>query len=102
MVSWYDVLLTVHDTAVVRLNRAVALGERDGPEAGLAAVEALTGLADYPWWQASRAELLWRLGRGPDAAQAWRSALALETNLATRRHLKKRLALVEPDAAAGR
>jgi RNA polymerase sigma-70 factor (ECF subfamily) len=102
LVSWYDVLLTVHDTPVVRLNRAVALGERDGPEAGLAAVEALTGLAGYPWWQASRAELLWRLGRGPDAGIAWRNALALETNLVTRRHLKKRLAQLGPDQALSR
>lgn len=46
--SWYDVLLTVSDTAVVRLNRAVAIGERDGPAAGLTAVQAVAGLPDYP------------------------------------------------------
>ncbi|QKV77259.1 RNA polymerase sigma factor [Amycolatopsis sp. Hca4] len=62
VISWYDVLLTVQDTAVVRLNRAAAVAERDGPAAALALVDALPGLEDYSWWHASRAELLHRLG----------------------------------------
>ena len=70
IVSWYDVLLTVEPTDVVRLGRASALAERDGAEAGLRAVDAITGLDDYPWWHASRAELLGRLGRRGDAVQA--------------------------------
>jgi len=94
VVSWYDVLLTVHDTLVVRLNRAVALGERDGPAAGLAAVDALAGLDTYPLWHASRGELLGRLGRRDGAAAALRTALALDANAATRRHLARRLAEV--------
>ncbi|MFF4651881.1 RNA polymerase sigma factor [Streptomyces sp. NPDC001380] len=67
MVSWYDVLLTMHDTPVVRLNRAAAVSERDGPGAGLALVEALDGLAVYLWWHAGRAELLHRLVRAQEA-----------------------------------
>ena len=62
VISWYDVLLSVQDTPVVRLNRAAAVAERDGPAAGLALVDALAELDDYPWWHASRAELLHRLG----------------------------------------
>jgi RNA polymerase sigma-70 factor, ECF subfamily len=91
IVSWYDVLLGVHDTPVARLNRAVAVGERDGPAAGLAAVEEVGGLAGYPLWHAARAELLARLGRPADAAAAYRSALALKVNQAQRRHLEARL-----------
>jgi len=92
VVSWYDVLLTVHDTPVVRLNRAVALGGRDGARAGLAEVEALTGLAAYGPWHAARGELLHRLGRDDDARDAWRAALELEPNAAVRRHLERLLA----------
>lgn len=62
VISWYDVLLSIQDTPVVRLNRAAAVAERDGPAAALALVDALPGLEDYPWWHASRAELLHRLG----------------------------------------
>jgi RNA polymerase sigma-70 factor (ECF subfamily) len=97
VVSWYDVLLTVLDTPVVQLNRAVAVGERDGPAAGLAAVEALLApeaggaLAGYPLAHAARAELLARLGRDDEAATGYAAALALETNAATRRHLERRL-----------
>jgi RNA polymerase sigma-70 factor (ECF subfamily) len=89
--SWYDVLLTVHDTPVTRLNRAVAVGERDGPEAGLAEVEQVGGLDGYPLWHAARGELLHRLGRSGAAAAAYRSALALGPNQAQRRHLEARL-----------
>ena len=69
VISWYDVLLSVQDTPVVRLNRAAAVAERDGPAAGLALVDALAELDDYPWWHASRAELLHRLG-SPSASDA--------------------------------
>jgi len=70
IVSWYDVLLTIEPTDVVRLGRASALAERDGPAAGLAAVEAITGLHAYPYWYASRAELLSRLDRPDEALDA--------------------------------
>jgi RNA polymerase sigma-70 factor (ECF subfamily) len=92
IVSWYDVLLGVQDTPVARLNRAVAVGQRDGPAAGLAAVERVDGLAGYPLWHAARGELLHRLGRPAAAAAAYRSALALGPNQAQRRHLERRLA----------
>ncbi|SEF28472.1 RNA polymerase sigma-70 factor, ECF subfamily [Amycolatopsis pretoriensis] len=78
VISWYDVLLSIQDTPVVRLNRAAAVAERDGPAAGLALVDALPGLDDYPWWHASRAELLHRLG-SPAAFEALERAV--ETGL---------------------
>ncbi|WP_433058935.1 RNA polymerase sigma factor [Dactylosporangium sp. CS-033363] len=77
VVSWYDVLLTVHDTPVVRLNRAAAVAERDGPGAALPLVDALP-LETYPWWHATRGELLLRLGRSAEAAAAFEAALALD------------------------
>ncbi|RSD19928.1 RNA polymerase sigma factor [Amycolatopsis eburnea] len=78
VISWYDVLLSIQDTPVVRLNRAAAVAERDGPSAVLALVDALPDLADYPWWHASRAELLHRLG-SPSAFAALERAV--ETGL---------------------
>lgn len=92
VVSWYDVLLAVQDTPVVRLNRAAALAERDGAEAGLAAVEAVPGLDGYALFHAARAELLARLGRADEARTAYRAALALPQNDAQRAHLHRRLA----------
>lgn len=92
VVSWYDVLLTVADTPVVRLNRAAAVAERDGPGAGLAAVDAVAGLETYPLWHAARAELLARLGRGDQALAAYRRAVELPQDDAQRSHLRRRCA----------
>ena len=92
VVSWYDVLLTVADTPVARLNRAVAVGERDGPAAGLAAVDAVGELGGYPLWHAARAELLARLDRVDEADTAYRAALAIPQDDAQLTHLRRRRA----------
>jgi RNA polymerase sigma-70 factor (ECF subfamily) len=92
VVSWYDVLLTVADTPVVRLNRAVAVGELAGPAAGLAAVDAVDDLAGYPLWHAARAELLARLDRLADADVAYAAALAIPQDDAQLTHLRRRRA----------
>jgi len=92
VVSWYDVLLTVADTPVARLNRAVAVGERDGPAAGLAAVDAVDELGGYPLWHAARAELLARLDRVDDADTAYAAALAIPQDDAQLTHLGRRRA----------
>jgi RNA polymerase sigma factor (sigma-70 family) len=92
VISWYDVLLTVHDTPVVHLNRAVAVAERDGPEAGLALVDAIRELTSYPYWHATRAELLQRLGRTAEARAAYEQALTLGMNDPQSDHLRRRLA----------
>jgi RNA polymerase sigma factor (sigma-70 family) len=92
IVSWYDVLLTVHDTPVVRLNRAAAVAELDGPAVALALVDEIDGLADYPWWHATRGELLRRLGWTADARAAYRRALQCGMSRPQARHLERRLA----------
>jgi RNA polymerase sigma-70 factor (ECF subfamily) len=92
VVSWYDVLRTVEDSPVVRLNRAVAVAERDGPAAGLALVDAIDGLDAYPWWHATRAELLVRLADPAAARAAYERALALDLSAPQRSHLRDRLA----------
>jgi RNA polymerase sigma factor (sigma-70 family) len=91
IVSWYDVLLTVQDTAVIRLNRAVAVAERDGAAAGLGLVDAIEELGEYPWWHATRAELLHRLDQVEQARVAYEAALALPVNAALAEHLRRRL-----------
>jgi RNA polymerase sigma-70 factor (ECF subfamily) len=96
VLSWYDVLLTVHDTPVVRLNRAVAVGELRGPAVALAELDALPGLAGYPLWHATRAELLARLDRDAEARAAFDAALALPLNAAQRVHVAGRRAAL-PD-----
>ncbi len=94
IVSWYDVLLAVHDTPVVRLNRAVALAERDGAESGLAEIDAILaagGMPDYLPLAAARADLLARSGRTDEARAEFRTALALPGNDATKREISRRL-----------
>jgi RNA polymerase sigma-70 factor (ECF subfamily) len=95
----YAELGRISPSPVVELNRAVAVGMADGPEAGLVLVDALaaTGaLAGYHLLPATRADLLRRLGRKAEAAQAYREALALAGTDAERRFLTRRLAEVGP------
>ena len=89
IVRLYDQLLAVAPTPVVRLNRAVARGEVEGPAPALAEVDALD-LAGYHLFHATRADLLRRLGRPAEAARAYDAALALTTNAAERRFLERR------------
>lgn len=99
VLSWYDVLLTVADTPVARLNRAVAVGELQGPAEGLVAVDAVDELAGYPLWHAARAELLARLDRVEEAKGAYAAALAIPQDDAQLTHLRQRLALLGADPA---
>jgi RNA polymerase sigma-70 factor (ECF subfamily) len=78
-------------SAVVRLNRAVAIAEADGPAAALAVVEGLD-LPGYQYWHSTRAELLRRLGRADEARAAYREALALARTVPERRFLERRIA----------
>jgi RNA polymerase sigma-70 factor (ECF subfamily) len=93
----YAQLARLVPSPVVELNRAVAVGMAEGPGAGLALVDALaqTGtLAGYHLLPATRADLLRRLLRGDEAAQAYREALALAGTGAEQRYLARRLAEV--------
>ncbi|WP_425472184.1 RNA polymerase sigma factor [Streptomyces cyaneus] len=91
----YGELARFVPSAVVRLNRAVAVGMAEGTEAGLALVAELADegdLAGYHLLPATRADLLRRSGRMDEAAEAYRRALELVENDAERRFLEKRLA----------
>ncbi|GAA4520396.1 MULTISPECIES: RNA polymerase sigma factor [Nonomuraea] len=97
IVALYDVLLALAPSPVVELNRAAAVALRDGPEAGLALLDALAGeprLRAYAPYPMARADLLQRLGRLPEAAAAYREALDLAGTEPERAHLRRRLAAV--------
>jgi RNA polymerase sigma-70 factor, ECF subfamily len=85
----YDQLLALMPTPVVRLNRAVAVAEVDGPEAALTLVDELD-LDGYYLYHAIRADLLRRLGRDGEAAQAYDSAIAHSDSGAERAFLERR------------
>jgi RNA polymerase sigma-70 factor (ECF subfamily) len=93
----YDLLARAWTSPVVALNRAVALAMADGPEAGLAAMAELEHdgrLAGYRYLPAAQADLLRRLGRTEEAAQAYRYALELTAGQPERDFLAHRLAEV--------
>jgi len=91
----YTELADLTGSAVMRLNRAVAVAEADGPAVALALVDGLD-LPDYQYWHSTRAELLRRLGRDEAAAAAYRAALALAQSGPERRFLNKRIAGLSP------
>jgi len=93
----YGALSRLTDSPVVELSRAVAVAEDQGPEAGLDIVDRLP-LDDYRYLHSTRGELLRRLGRTADAADAYRRALTLVHDDAERRLLERRLAELGPPA----
>jgi RNA polymerase sigma-70 factor (ECF subfamily) len=94
VVALYEVLARVSPSPVVELNRAVAVAMRDGPQAGLAVLDALDAgaLRGYHLLPAARADLLRRLGRTAEAAAAYRAAIELVGNDRERAFLRRRLA----------
>jgi RNA polymerase sigma-70 factor (ECF subfamily) len=95
VVALYDALLTVRPSPIAAVNRAVALAEAQGPDAGLAALAAVEGperLAAWLPYQAARAGLFAKAGRNAEAAEALRAALALQPAPAERLFLERRLA----------
>lgn len=94
ILTLYDVLLRLWPSPVVALNRAVALAMVDGPAAALgeiARLEADGRLAGYRYLPATKADLLHRLGRDAEAADAYRAALALSDNAVEQEFLAARL-----------
>jgi len=87
----YGKLADLTGSAVVRLNRAVAVAEAEGPEAALVIVDSLD-LPDYQYWHSTRAELLRRLGRADEARSAYGEALARARTAPERRFLQRRIA----------
>lgn len=90
----YRLLERFQPTAVVRVNRAVAEAQVDGPQAGLALLDEVTGLDRWHLYWSTRADFLRRLGRLDEAAECYRQALTCDCNDADRRFLERRLALV--------
>lgn len=97
IVLLYDRLATLVPSPVVALNRAVAVAMAEGPEAGLAQVDRLAesgALPGYHLLPATRADLLRRLERNREAADAYREALELAGTGAERAYLRRRMAEV--------
>src|SRR4051812_20704765 len=90
IVEWYDELVRLTDSPVARLNRAVAVGEADGPRAGLAALAALD--PTLPRYTASAAYLHERAGDIATAAELYVTAADRAQNIAERNHLTLRAA----------
>lgn len=83
VVALYDQLLHLDPSPVVALNRAIAVGELDGPQVALSIVDALEArLAGYHAYHATRADLLRRLGRNPESRAAYDQAITLAGNTA--------------------
>jgi RNA polymerase sigma-70 factor (ECF subfamily) len=91
IVQLYDQLHALRPNAVVAMHRAIAIGELDGPAAGLLALDLLDedALADYQPYFAARADLLVRAGRADEADAAYARALELTTNPTERRFLEQ-------------
>ena len=94
IVELYNELVRIQPSPVVQLNRAVAVAMRDGPEAGLAQIEAVLergGLANYYLAHAARADMYRRLGRRDEARGAYEKALALTQQGPERQFLQERI-----------
>ncbi len=98
IVQIYDALLRIAPSAVIALNRALAVAEVDGSDAALAILDRLAtdgSLAQYQSYWATRAELLARVRAIDDARAAFQKAIGLERDPSVRRFLQRRLASLE-------
>jgi RNA polymerase sigma-70 factor (ECF subfamily) len=105
IVTLYDVLLRVDPSPVVALNRAAALGMRDGPEAGLESIDAALeqgGLDDYHLAHSARADMQRRLGLAKAARASYQRALELTRQPAERRFLQARLSQLATELTTSR
>src|SRR6204780_3208845 len=94
IVALYDQLVRIQPSPVVQLNRAVAIAMRDGPEAGLAQIDAVLAqgeLANYYLAHSARADMCRRLGRTTEARASYEKALALTQQEPERQFLQERI-----------
>jgi RNA polymerase sigma-70 factor (ECF subfamily) len=94
IVMLYDQLGRIAPSAVVELNRAIAIAQRDGPDRGIDAIERIADrerLGSYPFYSAALGELEQRRGNDPAARRHFEKALGVARNDAERRYLEKRL-----------
>ncbi|HEY1179551.1 MAG TPA: DUF6596 domain-containing protein [Phytomonospora sp.] len=89
VVALYDQLVRLDPSPIVRLNRAIAAAELDGPQVALAEVDGLP-LAEYHLFHATRAELLRRMGRSAESREAYDRAIGLAGNSGERAYLVRR------------
>ncbi|MFH8249327.1 RNA polymerase sigma factor [Microbacterium sp. B2969] len=94
IVEWYDELLGFGDSPVIRLNRAVAIGEADGPRAGLAALDAVGD--DVPRYHAALAYLHERAGETDAAATEYAEAARRATSVLEQQHLLRQADRLRP------
>jgi RNA polymerase sigma-70 factor (ECF subfamily) len=95
IVSLYDVLMKVRPSPVIALNRAIAVGQHEGPARGLEEIAAIAGrerLAEYPFYEAAIGELELRSGKTASAAGHFRAAAGLARNAMEREFFEGRVA----------
>ena len=98
VVALYDQLVRLDDSPIVRLNRAIAVGERDGLEVGLAIIDALEPeLSGYHTYHAARADQLRRMRRITACREAYNAAISLTNNTAEIAYLTRRRDGAGPD-----
>ena len=105
IVTLYERLMAIAPSPVVMLNRGVAIAQRDGPAAGIAALASLQGderLAAYPFYPAALGELERRRGNAREAMRHLQHALVLARNASEGKFLQKRMADLEPAQSAHR
>jgi RNA polymerase sigma-70 factor (ECF subfamily) len=102
IISLYDSLMRMKVSPIVALNRAIAIAQRDGPERGLAAIDAIPNLerlANYPFHSAALGELELRRGTPERAREHFQEALARARNPMERRFFEQRLAACDLPSA---
>jgi RNA polymerase sigma-70 factor (ECF subfamily) len=95
IIGLYDQLMRLNPSPIVALNRAIALAQRDGPERGIAEIQAIPDpdrLAAYPFYPAALGELEFRRGNDARAHEHFEVALARARNPMERRFFEHRLA----------
>ncbi len=99
IISFYDKLMAIRPSPIVALNRAIAIGQRDGPQRGLAAIHDIQDserLAQYPFYYAALGELEMASGHHEDACKHFVTAATLARNPMERRFFKQRVAACKP------
>jgi RNA polymerase sigma factor (sigma-70 family) len=98
VVSLYDTLMAIRPSPIVALNRAIAVGQNEGPERGLEEIGSISDvdrLAAYPFYPAALGELEFRRGKHETARDHFRAALALARNPMERQFLNRRVSACE-------
>jgi RNA polymerase sigma-70 factor (ECF subfamily) len=102
IVSLYDMLLKIRPSPVVALNRAIAIGQSEGPSRGLEEISAIANqerLIKYPFYFAALGEFDLRSGRYESAREQFRKAVALARNPTERRFLEARIVACKPSTS---